>query len=169
MKCRFLDPPLIVGVIKLENLLLNEIQWSLSHRKACHRLSTDVFTNSFAGEVTSWFCLRNVTVLHDSLIPARRLTVVCLLVYLFLIFRHTQQFFSYMMAVSFYWWKREPRYIIQCIWGETTDLRQVNWHTFSHCHIGTSRIQTDVGWRWEASGYETDVLITQPRRSDNSW
>jgi hypothetical protein len=36
------------------------------------------------------------------------------------------------MAVSFYWWKREPRYIIQCIWEETTDLLQVMWKTFSH-------------------------------------
>jgi hypothetical protein len=37
--------------------------------------------------------------------------IVCL----FIIFRNTQQFFSNMMAVSFYWWKSEPRYIIQCI------------------------------------------------------
>jgi hypothetical protein len=45
---------------------------------------------------------------------------------LFRIFRHTLQFFSYMMAVNFYWWKREPRYIIKCILEETTDLPQVN-------------------------------------------
>jgi hypothetical protein len=47
------------------------------------------------------------------------------LIYLFVIFRHAQQFFSYMMAVRFYWWKRGPRYTIKCIWGETTDLLQV--------------------------------------------
>jgi hypothetical protein len=93
--------------------------------------------------------------------------LICLFVCLFVyhLFRHTQQFFSYMMAVSFYWWKREPRYryIIQCIWVGTTDLPQVNWQTFSHSHIGTSRIQTDAGWRWEVSWYETDVLTTQLR------
>jgi hypothetical protein len=32
---------------------------------------------------------------------------------------------------------------------ETTDLPQVNWQTFSHSHIGPSRIRTDAGWRWE--------------------
>jgi hypothetical protein len=30
--------------------------------------------------------------------------------WLFGIFRHTQQFFSYMMTASYHWWKREPRY-----------------------------------------------------------
>jgi hypothetical protein len=76
------------------------------------------------------------------------------------IFRHTQQFFSYMMAVIYYWWKSEPRYITQCIWEETTDLPQVKWQTFSHSHIGPSRIRTDTCWRWEVSWYETDVLPT---------
>jgi hypothetical protein len=38
-----------------------------------------------------------------------------LFVCLFVIFRNTQQFSGDMMAVSFYWWEREPRYIIQCI------------------------------------------------------
>jgi hypothetical protein len=37
-----------------------------------------------------------------------------------------EQSFSYMMAVSFNWWKREHRYIIQYIWGETIDLLKVN-------------------------------------------
>jgi hypothetical protein len=68
-----------------------------------------------------------------------------------------------MMAVRFYWWKRELRYIIQCILGETTDLPHVNWQTFSHSHIGQSRIRTDAGWRWETLWYETDVLISSPR------
>jgi hypothetical protein len=45
-------------------------------------------------------------------------------VYLFVISRHIQNFVSHMMVVSFYWWKRVPRYIIQCVWGETTN--QVN-------------------------------------------
>jgi hypothetical protein len=75
--------------------------------------------------------------------------------------RQTQQFFSFMMAVSIYWWNRELRYIVQCIWGEITDLQQVNWQTFSHSHIGTNRIRTDAGWRWEASWYETDILTTE--------
>jgi hypothetical protein len=69
-----------------------------------------------------------------------------------------------MKAVSYYWWKREPRYIIQCIWEETTDLPQLNWKTFSHSHIGPSRIRTDAGWRWEVSWSETDGLATRPRR-----
>jgi hypothetical protein len=44
----------------------------------------------------------------------------------FVTFRHTLQFFSLnMVTFSFYWWKKEPRYIMQCIWGETTDLPQV--------------------------------------------
>jgi hypothetical protein len=84
--------------------------------------------------------------------------------WLFRIFCHTKQFFSYkiMMVVHCYWWKKEPRYIIQCIWEETTDLPQVNWQTFSHSHISRSRIRTDVGWRWEVSWYETDVITTRP-------
>jgi DNA-binding beta-propeller fold protein YncE len=41
----------------------------------------------------------------------------CFFVCLFVIFRHTQQSFSYMIAVRFYWWVRESRYIIQCVWG----------------------------------------------------
>jgi hypothetical protein len=43
------------------------------------------------------------------------LNILSLFVCSFVIFRHTQQYFSYMMAVSFYLWKREHRYIIQCI------------------------------------------------------
>jgi hypothetical protein len=68
---------------------------------------------------------------------------------LIVIFRHAQKFFSYMMAHSFYWRKREPRYIIQCIWGETTDLPQVNWQSSSH----SRSIRTDAGWRWEVLWY----------------
>jgi hypothetical protein len=34
---------------------------------------------------------------------------------------------------------------MQCIWEETTDLPQVNWQTFTHSHIGTSRMQIDAG------------------------
>jgi hypothetical protein len=30
------------------------------------------------------------------------------------------------MTVSFYGWKRERRYIIQCIWAENTDIPQEN-------------------------------------------
>jgi hypothetical protein len=68
------------------------------------------------------------------------------------------------MAVSYYFWKRETRCIIQCVWEETVDLLQVNWQPFSHRHIGPSRIRTDAGWRWEVSWYETDALTTRPRR-----
>jgi F0F1-type ATP synthase assembly protein I len=50
--------------------------------------------------------------------PTRLPTAFCL----FIIFRHRQQFFSYMMAISFYWRKREPIYFIQYIWEEATDL-----------------------------------------------
>jgi hypothetical protein len=78
----------------------------------------------------------------------------------FRIFRHTQQFY--------YWWKREPRYIIQCICEETTDFPHVNWQTFSHSHIGPFRIRTNAGWRWEVSWFETDVLTTRPWRPPRS-
>jgi hypothetical protein len=83
--------------------------------------------------------------------------------YLFIIFSDIQKFFSYMMVVSLYWLKRESRYIIQYIWEETIDLPKVNWQTFSHSHIGSSRIWTEAGWGWEISWYEIDVLTTRPR------
>jgi hypothetical protein len=90
------------------------------------------------------------------------------------------------MAVNYYWWKRKPRHIVQCIWEETTDLPQVNWQTFSLSHIGqdsnrrglevrglvewdrshlvtSGKIRTDAGWRWEVSWNETDVLTIRPR------
>jgi hypothetical protein len=54
-------------------------------------------------------------------------------------------------------------------WGDTTNPLRVNWQTFQHSHIGTSRIRTDAGWRWEDSWYETDVLTTRARRSYNIW
>jgi hypothetical protein len=80
---------------------------------------------------------------------------------LFVIFRHTQQFFSYNVydgASVFIGGRENPDTFIQCIWEETTDLLQKNWQTFSHSHIGTRRTQTDTGW------YEIDVLTTRPRR-----
>jgi hypothetical protein len=52
-----------------------------------------------------------------------RILILTIIQFLVFIFRHTQQFFSYMMAVSFYWWKREPRYILQ-----------ISWETFSQLH-----------------------------------
>jgi hypothetical protein len=70
-----------------------------------------------------------------------------------------------MMAASYYWWKREPRYIIQCIWEETIDLPQVNpnigcktthmhlyvvspvLHEYIESSLKTKEIQTvHVGW-----------------------
>jgi hypothetical protein len=54
---------------------------------------------------------------------------VCLFVYYFS--PCSTIFQLYMMAVSLYWCKREPTYIIQCIWEETIDLLRVNWQTFS--------------------------------------
>jgi hypothetical protein len=77
----------------------------------------------------------------DVLLFTKILKLICL----FITFRHIQQ----MIVVSLYWWKREPWSIIQCSWEETTDLPHVNWQTFSHSHIGASRIRTDAGWMWE--------------------
>jgi hypothetical protein len=52
-----------IAVIKLVNLRLNEIQWSLNHAKAWIRLSIDVFTNIFAAKFASLFYLGNSAIL----------------------------------------------------------------------------------------------------------
>jgi hypothetical protein len=67
-----MDPPLILSVIKHENLLFKKIQRSLSHRKARHRLDVNVFTNSFANKVASLLYLRNFAILQDSCKTVRR-------------------------------------------------------------------------------------------------
>jgi hypothetical protein len=82
-----------------------------------------------------------------------------LFVRLFVIFHHTQQSFSYMMVVSFYWWKREPRYIIQYLWRDhrPSTSKLTNFLTQSH------RYEQDSNRR----GLEVKclvVLTTRPRR-----
>jgi hypothetical protein len=57
--CIFLDPPLILGVIKLKNLRLEKIQRFLSLTKAWHRLVIDVFKYIFITEVANLFIVGN--------------------------------------------------------------------------------------------------------------
>jgi hypothetical protein len=69
-----MDPPLIFGVIKLENLRLKKIQRLFCLRKAWHRVGIDVHvhTNIFTAEVSSLFCLINCAILQDSCKIVRR-------------------------------------------------------------------------------------------------
>jgi hypothetical protein len=46
-----LDPPPILGVIELEKLRFNKIQWSLTRKKAWNRQTIDILTNIFATEL----------------------------------------------------------------------------------------------------------------------
>jgi hypothetical protein len=100
----------------------------------------------------------------------------CLFGFLEIIFRHTQQYFSYMMTVSFHWWKKEPIYSIQCIWEETTDLPQVNWqcefHIWRNVDIGFFNIHVlwvtlnFPKWSWETSPCLKEHLLWTTSISD---
>ena len=70
--CIFLDPLLILGVIKLENLWLKKIQRLLSLTKAWHRLVIDVFKYIFITGVANLLYLRNFAILQDSCKTVRR-------------------------------------------------------------------------------------------------
>ena len=70
--CIFLDPPLILGVIKFENLRLKKIQRLLNLTKALHRLVIEVFKCNFTTEFASLLYLRNFAILQDSCKTVRR-------------------------------------------------------------------------------------------------
>jgi hypothetical protein len=64
----FLNSPLILGVIKHENLRIS--YWII--KKAWHRICNDVFTNVFATEVASLFHLKIFAILYDPCISEDR-------------------------------------------------------------------------------------------------
>jgi hypothetical protein len=63
---------------------------------------------------------------------------------LFFIFRHTQNFFSYMMAQFLLVEERTQIHYTMCF---SRDHRPSVSKHFSHSHSGLSRIRTNAGWR----------------------
>ena len=104
---------------------------------------------------STWYVCSVCLFVCPKLLPCSKLWLID---WLFIVFRHTQQFFSYPVASSFYWWRREPRHNVP---GERPGRE--NWQTFSH--NGTAEIRTRADRGERSCDFERNALTTQPRRT----